>query len=135
MSQNYYVILGVPSNATQSDIKAAYRKLAKELHPDYYGEEHAPFQILQEAYSVLSDPESRKTYDNSLQHNAQKQQYQHAAPARRYSADTVEPLSPSGHQGFQHYWSGFDSMYEQFSGSFRRQRQPSSRQFNKLTLE
>ena len=60
MPKNYYIILGIPANSNQEDIKAAYRRLAKEYHPDYYGENYAPFQVLQEAYSVLSDPLQRK---------------------------------------------------------------------------
>lgn len=135
MPQNYYIILGVPANATQTDIKAAYRRLAKELHPDYYGEEHAPFQVLQEAYSVLSNPENRKSYDESLQDTASKRQPQHVAPARRYSADTVEPLVPGRQSGFRHYWSGFESIHDHFFGNFRKHRQPQQRQFRDFTVE
>ena len=133
MSRNYYIILGVPSNATQTDIKAAYRRLAKELHPDHYGEEHAPFQVLQEAYSVLSDPESRKTYDNSLQHDTNKRQY--TARTGRYSADTVEPLSPNRHRSSRHYRSEFDHIHDLFTGNFRRQSEPEDRHANTIALE
>jgi len=81
MSKNYYIILGIPSDSTQTDIKAAYRRLAKEFHPDHYGESQIPFQALQEAYSVLSDPKSRKAYDDSLQKTGR--QSQQAEPTRR----------------------------------------------------
>lgn len=62
--RNYYDILGVERNATQAQIKAAYRKLAKKYHPDSAGseEDKERFQEIQEAYAVLSDPEKRKMY-------------------------------------------------------------------------
>jgi molecular chaperone DnaJ len=64
MAKNYYLILGVADDATQGEIQRAYRRIAKELHPDYYGkEDSAPFLDLQEAYAVLSDPEQRAAYD------------------------------------------------------------------------
>lgn len=63
--RNYYEILGVRRDATQEEIKNAYRKLAKKYHPDSSGsqEDKQKFQEVQEAYAVLSDPEKRKTYD------------------------------------------------------------------------
>ena len=67
MPKNYYIILGIPATSSQEDIKSAYRQLAKEFHPDHYGEGHSPFQSIQEAYSVLSDPEQRRIYDNTRQ--------------------------------------------------------------------
>ncbi len=61
--KNYYLILGVEPDSTQDQIKAAYRQQAKDLHPDYYGQDSGPFKNLQEAYAVLSDPERRRAYD------------------------------------------------------------------------
>jgi len=61
--KNYYLILGVDSGATLEEIKAAYRHHAKELHPDYYGQDSRPFIDLQEAYAILSDPARRRHYD------------------------------------------------------------------------
>lgn len=63
---NYYKILGVDRNATAEDIKKAYRKLARKLHPDLNPndkEAHRKFQELNEANEVLSDPEKRAKYD------------------------------------------------------------------------
>ena len=63
--KTYYDILGISRNATQAQIKSAYRKLAKQYHPDM-GEEteetRIRFQEIQEAYAVLSDPAKRKIY-------------------------------------------------------------------------
>jgi len=64
--KNYYDILGVSENASESDIKQAYRKLAKEYHPDRHPgdkEAEAKFKELGEAYEVLKDPAKRKKYD------------------------------------------------------------------------
>jgi molecular chaperone DnaJ len=60
---NPYDTLGVPKNATADAIKKAYRKLAREHHPDASGGDEARFKEIQGAYDVLSDPEKRKQYD------------------------------------------------------------------------
>jgi molecular chaperone DnaJ len=66
MSSTLYETLGVAKNATQDEIKKAYRKLARQYHPDRNpGDEssEAKFKEVQTAYDVLSDPEKRKQYD------------------------------------------------------------------------
>lgn len=66
MAKDYYQLLGVPRGADEKDIKAAYRKLARKYHPDVNpGDKSAEskFKEISEAYSVLSDPEKRKLYD------------------------------------------------------------------------
>ncbi|MEZ5331542.1 MAG: DnaJ domain-containing protein [Thermoanaerobaculia bacterium] len=68
MDEDYYVILGVPGNATTKQIRTRFLELAKERHPDrFQGKEKAAaessFQRLTEAFNVLSDPERRRRYD------------------------------------------------------------------------
>ena len=66
MAKNYYDILGVSKNATQDDIKKAYRALVKKYHPDLHpGDEQAAekFKEINEAHEVLSDDKKRKNYD------------------------------------------------------------------------
>ncbi len=63
MQKNYYAVLGVGSGATLEEIKSAFRRRALELHPDRSGLEDRPFQELQEAYGILSDPGRRHKYD------------------------------------------------------------------------
>jgi len=63
---DYYKILGVDKNASQEEIKKAYRRLARKMHPDLNPndkEAHRKFQELNEANEVLSDPEKRAKYD------------------------------------------------------------------------
>ena len=59
---DYYQVLGIPRTANGEDIKRAYRKLATQYHPDKGGDTEK-FQEIQQAYSVLSDPQTRMQYD------------------------------------------------------------------------
>jgi curved DNA-binding protein len=67
MAKDYYGVLGVPRNASDGEIKKAYRKLAMQYHPDRNSgkEEWAneKFKEINEAYAVLGDPQKRKQYD------------------------------------------------------------------------
>jgi len=99
MSKNYYVILGIPSDSSLSDIKSAFRRLAKEFHPDYFGKTESPFPAIQEAYAVLSDPEQRRKFDNSLETNRDHTERKHYNKTFRRTCDSeVEPLIPEGNR-------------------------------------
>jgi molecular chaperone DnaJ len=63
---NYYEVLGVSREASQAEIRNAYRNLAKERHPDHPGGSTEEFSRLQEANAVLSDPNRRRQHDEAL---------------------------------------------------------------------
>lgn len=65
MARDYYEVLGVPRNASQEEIKRAFRRLARQYHPDVSDAPDAEerFKEINEAYAVLSDPEKRAAYD------------------------------------------------------------------------
>jgi curved DNA-binding protein len=104
--KDYYDIVGVKRNATQDEIKRAYRKLARKYHPDVSKETDAEvrFKELGEAYEVLKDPEKRAAYD---QLGADWKNGQDFRPP------------PDWDQGFEFHGGGFtDADSEQFSDFF-----------------
>lgn len=87
MPRDYYLVLGIASDASQTDIKDAYRRLAKTYHPDHYKGNSRPFQDIQEAYDVLSDPDRRKAHDAQMRDTR-------PAPRRPVFYGPLEPLIP-----------------------------------------
>ena len=79
--KDYYQVLGVPKDASEKDIKTAYRKLAMKHHPDQSDapEAEEKFKELSEAYAVLSDPDKRQKYD----------QFGHAGINSQYSQEDL----------------------------------------------
>lgn len=64
--KTHYSVLGVPNSASQAEIKAAYFRLAKKLHPDQPAGSETRFKEVNEAYKVLGNEDSRAQYDASL---------------------------------------------------------------------
>ena len=75
-SMRLYEELGVPSSATDAEIRSAFRRRALQVHPDKSGDE-AAFKRLNDAYGVLSDPERRSAYDRHGDNPHPHQQHQH----------------------------------------------------------
>src|SRR5690349_10501567 len=95
VEQDYYELLGVQRGADDATIKAAYRRLAKEHHPDRKNgckESEARFKAINEAYDVLKDPQKRAAYDR----------FGHAAFRNGGSGD---PFADAGFNGFSDIFS------------------------------
>ena len=89
--RNYYEILGVPREATNDAIKQAYRKLARQYHPDLNPGDKAAeerFKLLGEAYEVLSDQEKRSQYEQFSQYWKQKGFQRQRSAAKQAAAET-----------------------------------------------
>jgi curved DNA-binding protein CbpA len=95
MLPDYYSILGVTSTATQLEIKAAYRSLAKLHHPDKHGgdpDKERLFKEINEAYSVLSHTDTKFAYDKQFFYQPPPDpQYQRRPPPRPYYAPPRQP--------------------------------------------
>jgi DnaJ-class molecular chaperone len=72
--RDFYDILGIKKSASDADIKAAYRKLTRQYHPDKYDgpDANEKFSNINNAYEVLSDKEKRRIYDQSGEEGLQK---------------------------------------------------------------
>ncbi|MBR6044766.1 MAG: molecular chaperone DnaJ [Ruminococcus sp.] len=107
--RDYYEVLGVQKGASDDDIKKAFRKLARQYHPDLHPDDkeaEAKFKEINEAYEVLSDKDKRAKYD----------QFGHAAFDPSYGAGGAG----GGFGGFGGFDMGdiFDSIFGGFSGAF-----------------
>jgi molecular chaperone DnaJ len=96
--RDYYKVLGVPRNATEAEIKKAYRQAALKYHPDKNPgskEAEEKFKEAAEAYQVLSDPEKRRLYD-------------------QYGHEGLRGAGVGGFSGFEDIFSSFGDIFEDF---------------------
>src|ERR1700674_2114925 len=105
--RDYYEVLGVQRSCSIEDVKAAYRKLAKECHPDRNPEDHTAepkFKELSEAYEILKDPDKRAAYDR----------YGHAAFENGSGG-----RGPAGFDFAASFTDVFDDLFGEFMGGKR----------------
>lgn len=117
MDKDYYKIMGLNQDATEKDIKLAYRRLARKYHPDISKEENAEerFKEMGEAYEVLKDPAKRAEYDQYLKYRSTNSQNR----SQQYSSH-AEHAGPYQSQGAQFN----DDFFESLFGHSRYQQQP-----------
>ena len=131
MPANYYELLGVARDATDKDIRQAYRKLARQYHPDVNpGDPGAEekFKQINEAHGVLSDPESRRKYDkygDRWMHADEIEQAEAQARSRgRSSYHYYSDGDFGGHNGVNFDLGGFgsDDLFDRFFNNFGSER-------------
>jgi molecular chaperone DnaJ len=130
--KTYYMILGVARGESPSGIRAAYRDLAKRLHPDVAGEQATrAFQEATEAYDVLSDPERRREYNDQLRQAEDRGgvsvQEGRSGPILR------DPRSVLGNpEGIR---PSFEALYDRFLRNFTGVGVPKSERLEGLNIE
>src|SRR3954470_21374872 len=120
--RDYYEILGVPRTASDADIKKAFRKLAREYHPDVAKNKkqaEEKFKEINEAYEVLGDPAKRKKYDELGPNWRSGSEFRPPPGWEKYGG--AREYRGAGAQGeefeFQFGGTGFSDFFEQLFGS------------------
>lgn len=121
MGEDYYKILGVSRNASDSDIQKAYRSLARKYHPDVNPDDaaaKAKFQQIQQAYEVLSDSEKREMYDRYGSSFESMGTGGAGGPQQEFDFSQLFGGQPgAGQGGFE---GGFGDIFRQFGGGTQR---------------
>src|SRR4249919_3471743 len=116
---DYYKILGVEKTASQEDIKNAYRKLARKLHPDLNPNDktaHTRFQQINEANEVLSDPDKRKKYDQYGKDWQHAEQFEKAGKASAGSREWHGDPFEGTHMNDDGFSDFFESLFGRGGG-------------------
>jgi DnaJ-class molecular chaperone len=139
MAKSYYAILGISKRASADEIRSAYRRLAKEFHPDHYAGSNDIFREVQEAYSILGNTGRKKEYD------WQTQERHESVPIRHAQKPEPEPLIPdekpvdmgsiSPARSFQTFTPSYDEIFNWLWKNFSNLSRPKSGRVRNLTLE
>jgi len=139
MAKSYFTILGVTASASPDEIRSAYRRLAKEFHPDHYTGGNDPFLQIQEAYSVLGDRDRRSEYEKSLRTSSLRttrtqRTYGEPEPLipRQQPVDMGE-ISPV--RSFQTFTPSLNEIFDWLWNNFSSLDWPKSGRIQNLTLE
>ena len=139
MAKSYYAILGISSSAKFDEIKAAYRRLIKEFHPDNYTGGSDIFQQIQEAYSILNDNQERRQYDQDLIYARARVPFskkfspepEHLLPEKQSAyIDNISLV-----RSFQTFTPSFDEIFDWLWNNFSTFNYPKSGWVQNLTIE
>jgi molecular chaperone DnaJ len=140
MAKSYFAILEVTSGATPDEVHSAYRRLAKEYHPDHYEGGSDRFRQIQEAYSVLGDPSRRKAYEETLSAKVRVGKppgpMPHAQPEPlipEQEAVDLGEISPV--RSFERFTPSFDEIFDWLWDNFSNVGQTKSGRVQNLTLD
>ena len=139
MAKSYFAILGISPQATLDEVRSAYRRLAKEFHPDHYTGSSKRFRDIQEAYAVLGNSRRRREYEQGIRKVPVK------TPLRPDTYPEPEPLIPeegpvdigevSPVRSFQSITPSFDEVFDWLWRNFSDLTPPKSGRVQNLTLE
>jgi curved DNA-binding protein len=134
--KDYYETLGVKRDATQDDIKNAYRKLARKYHPDVSKEANAEerFKEMGEAYKVLKDPESRASYDRLGANWQNGQDFQPPPGADGGYEFRTGPQNGAGFEGTD-FGDFFEQMFSRQAGRQRTMHMPGEDHHAKIQID
>lgn len=133
MAKSYFATLCISPNASADEIRSAYRRLAKEFHPDHYAGGSEKFRDIQEAYSVLGNSRRRREYEQHIKKATRR------TTARGAGYPEPEPLIPeerifnlreiSSLRSFQSFAPSFDELFDWRWESFSHLAPPKSGRF------
>jgi DnaJ-class molecular chaperone len=139
MAKSYFAILGISPDATADEIRSAYRRLAKEFHPDHYTGGSERFRDIQEAYAVLGNRRRRREFVQNINKKSP------TTPWRPSTSPEPEPLIPEENpidmgevspvRSFQSFTPSYDEIFDWLWRNFSDLTQPKSARVQNLTLE
>jgi DnaJ-class molecular chaperone len=139
MAKSYFGILGLSRTATADEIRSAYRRLAKEFHPDHYAGSSERFQEVQEAYAILGNRQKKREYEQTIRPRTLK------TPTRMSAFTEPEPLIPeegpvdmgdiSPVRSFQSFTPSIDEIFDWLWQNYSSLSYPKSERVQNLTLE
>jgi molecular chaperone DnaJ len=143
MSKSYFAILGITSAASPNEIRSAYRRLAKEYHPDHFEGDSGVFRQIQEAYATLGNAQRRAEYEQSLKRSSVRatriadvetySEPEPLIPEYRHTDSSIGEISPV--RSFQTFTPSLDEVFDWLWQNFSSLDRPKSGRMQQLTLE